>query len=315
MERILIIKLSAFGDIVQALGAIHDISSHHRDAKVILMTTPPFAGILRKCPWVDDVVADPRDPRWRLDRMWLLGRRLQQLDVSAVYDLQQVGRTAFYHRWLLRGKPWRVGGRERQHRIGGTDLAGRGAMERFAVQLAAAGIPVVHTLQPDPGWMVEDVTALLAKKNVTSPYVVLLPGSSAAHPAKRWPHYNSLARWFRERGRKVVTVPGPDELELCRSISGAAMLTEGNPFLTLFELAGVLHGAEFVVGNDTGPTHLAAHLGRPGLALFCSSHFRPERTGIQFSGFAWLEAESLEGLSFEKVRDRVAALLLNPSTA
>jgi len=310
MKRILIIKLSAFGDVVQAEGAVHDIRNHHRDAEIILMTTPPFREVMERCPWVDSVFIDRRESRWRLDKMAGLRDRLRKLGVSQVYDLQQVGRTAFYHRWFLRDVPWPVGGGDRKPRTSRL-RADTGAMDRFAGQLAGAGIPVLHTLQPDLGWMVEDSTPLLQAKNIDAPYVVLIPGSSAGHDdAKRWPHYDALAAWIRSRGKEVVTVPGPDELALCRSLTHATMLTDGKPFLTLFKLAGVLQQAEFIVGNDTGPTHLAAHLGRPGLALFSSRHYPPDRTGIQHSKrFSWLEAESLQDLSLEQVRERVAALL------
>lgn len=311
MKRILIIKLSAFGDVVQAEGAVHDIRNHHQDGEIILMTTPPFGELMEMCPWVDSVFIDRRESRWRLDRMVRLRNRLRKLDVSLVYDLQQVGRTSFYHRWFLPDVPWPVGGRSKR-RHNGTHFENKGAMDRFAVQLAEAGIPVLHTLKPNPCWMVEDITALLQAKKISQPYVVLIPGCSAGHDdAKRWPHYDALAAWLRSRGKEVVTVPGPDELDLCRSVTHSTMLTEGEPFLTLSELAGVLNQAEFIVGNDTGPTHLAAHLGRPGLALFSSRHFQPTRTGIQHSGFSWLEAESLRDLSFEKVRERIASLLIS----
>lgn len=305
MKRILIIKLSAFGDLVQAEGAIHDIRNHHQDAEIILMTTPSFRELMEKCPWIDSVVIDPRDSRWRLEKMLSLRTRLRKLAVTMVYDLQQVGRTAFYHRWFLPDVPWPVGGGD-MRRGSRPDLEHMGAMDRFAVQLAEAGISVQYTLRPDPGWMAADVAALLRAKNISRPYVVLIPGCSAGHDdAKRWPHYDSLAAWLRSEGKEVVTVPGPDELELCRSLTHATMLTEGAPFLTLCELAGVLRQAAFIVGNDTGPTHLAAHLGRPGLALFSSKHFPPARTGIQHSRFSWLAADFLRDLPFAEVREKI----------
>jgi ADP-heptose:LPS heptosyltransferase len=307
MDRILIIKLSAFGDVVQAEGAIHDISNQHPDAEIMVMTTPPFRELMQKCPWVDSVFIDRRESRWRLDKMAGLRSRLRKLAVKMVYDLQQVSRTAFYHRFLLNGVPWLGGGNTWLH--SNRELENKSMMDRFAVQLTAAGIRVQHTLKPELSWMAEDVTALLAAKNVTRPYIVFIPGSSAVHDDKRWPYYNELAARLRREGKDIVTVPGPDELELCRSLTQAKMLTEGDPYLTVFELAGVLKQAEFVVGNDTGPTHLAAHLGRPGLALFSSSHFQPTRTGIQHSRFSYAEADAVRDLSLATVQEKVLSLL------
>lgn len=306
-DRILVIKLSAFGDVVQAAGAIRDIRNHHPDDELIVMTTPAFREIMEKCPWADSVFIDARDSRWRLDKMAALRRRLQKLQVAAVYDLQQVGRTAFYHRFLLPSPRWIIGGcvRERKTRAYPEEM---GAMDRFAAQLNEIGIEAEHTLAPDLSWMTVDISHILATHAVRRPYVVLIPGSSAVHEKKRWPYYNELAAWFRNRGMLPVTVPGPEELELCRSLSQATMLTEGKPFLSLFELAGILKHADFIVGNDTGPTHLAAHLGRPGLALF-SGHFPPSRTGIQYSRFNWFETENLGDLSLQKVQAKAAAML------
>ncbi len=53
MADILIIKLSALGDLVQADGAIRDIRNFHPDDHLIVMTTPPYQRYMGRCPWVD----------------------------------------------------------------------------------------------------------------------------------------------------------------------------------------------------------------------------------------------------------------------
>ena len=79
-------------------------------------------------------------------------------------------------------------------------------------------------------------------------------------------------------------------------------------------LAGVLAGAKYVVGNDTGPTHLAAHLGTPGLALF-GSHTTAERTGIVRDRFGVIEVPDLAALSPQTVLERVRADLKDQSNS
>jgi ADP-heptose:LPS heptosyltransferase len=86
------------------------------------------------------------------------------------------------------------------------------------------------------------------------------------------------------------------------------MLVPKDGYHDYFILAGVARRAAYVVGNDTGPTHIAAHLGCRGLALY-GSHTPPLTTGIQHSRFNWLQAPQLEGLSFETVWGSVAAEL------
>lgn len=65
-EKILVIKLGAFGDVVQADGALRDIRAFHDDAEIILLTPPPFRKLMSQCPHVDRVLTDSRAPFWRI---------------------------------------------------------------------------------------------------------------------------------------------------------------------------------------------------------------------------------------------------------
>ena len=300
MTEILIVKLGAFGDVIQAEGALRDIRAHHPEARVTVLTRAPFRRILERCPWVDRVWVDENAPRWRLDRMWALRRRLRSGGFSRVYDLQNSARTAFYFRRLPSGTEWSgtAAGCSHPHRAPAPKSLP--SLERLAGQLSDAGVPVVHTPAPDLGWMAEDVSAVLARAGVAPPYAVLLPGSSARHPHKRWPAYGELARRLAARGHRVVTVPGPDEIGPCRALPATMLLDQGR-VLDFFQLAGVLRGASFVVGNDSGPTHLAAHLGGPGVALVGRSHLPARMTGIERPGFRALEMERLEELPLDTV--------------
>ena len=307
VQRILVIKLSALGDIVQAEGAMHDIRLHHPEAEITVMTTPPYRRLMERCPWVDRVLIDPRAGRWRLDRMLALRRRLRRQGFDLVYDLQQVGRTDFYYRWFLRGTPW-VGG-ARGCSVHCRRPADRCAADHFARCLDLAGVPVVHTRRCDVSWMADDVGDILAAAGLAAdPYVVLIPGASPEHLQKRWPYYRQLADLLRQAGRRVATVPGPGEVDLCREIGGEVLLEADGRALDIFRLAGVLKQAALVVGNDTGPTHIAVHLQRSGLALF-SNHIPPTFSGIQHGSFAWLQQADLRDLAVATVWQRLAPLL------
>lgn len=318
MERVLIIKLSAFGDIIQAAGAIHDIRCHHPTAIISLMTSPPYQRLLARCPWVDRLFIDPRESRFRLDKMLALRRRLRQEGFTMVYDLQQVGRTNFYYHWMLRDLAWLGDARGCSHYL--RRPADRCAADHFQLSLAQAGIATTHCLAGDVAWMADDVDELLRARQLTGDFIVLIAGGSAAHPEKRWPFYRELAAYLLSRGLRVVTMPGPDEMDLCRQIGGD-MLTGADGYLDQFQLAGVLRRAAFVVGNDTGPTHLAAHLRRPGLALF-SRHFPASCTGIQHTRFRWMESPDLNDLPLAAViaqveagRSAAAASAASPDTS
>ena len=147
-------------------------------------------------------------------------------------------------------------------------------------------------------------------QGVVSPFAVLISGASAGHDEKRWPYYDELGGLLRERGITPVAVPGPDEMELCRSYSNTVVLTDNGKFLNFFKLAGILKEAAFAVGNDTGPVHIAANLGIAGLSLY-SRHSAPTMTGIQHSRFSWIEVEDLAALTVEEVWAAVEARLLD----
>jgi ADP-heptose:LPS heptosyltransferase len=96
--------------------------------------------------------------------------------------------------------------------------------------------------------------------------VVLHPG--AGSPAKAWPGFGALAARLAAAGRPVVLTAGPGD-RLPRAEAGG----RGGPErvardLPLRRLAGLLAAARGFVGNDSGPTHLAAALGVPTVAVF-----------------------------------------------
>jgi ADP-heptose:LPS heptosyltransferase len=293
--RILVVKLGAFGDIVLADGALRDIREHHRDAHITLLTRKGFAPLLQRCPWVDTVVVDDNAPRWRIDRMLALRQRLHSGSFDAAYDLQNSRRSWFYRRWLSAGSPtWSI---ERQPRAIGCSVPAR-----HATQLRAAGITPHWCEQPAPDWIAT---------GVEHPFVVLLPGSSARHPHKRWPHYAGLASRLTGDGLLVASIPGIEEPGIAAGFDGIVLKRDGQ-VLTLPELAGVLQRAACVIGNDSGPTHLAACLGTPTVALFETASPARISTAIESRGAACLDASVVADITIERVLEAVQRQLGRP---
>lgn len=289
-DKVLVIKLGAFGDIVQADGALRDIRAFHPGAEIVLLTTPPFRKLMSRCPHIDRVLTDERAPLWKLGAWVRLAGMLRREAFTHAYDLQRQDRTALYHPLFLRHVAW--SGKTRGERP-------QSGLDGLAFQLRRSGVPTRHCLEPDVSWMADDMSALLRREGVRSPYVALIPGCSRRHPEKRWPYYAQLAEVLLLRGYDVVTAPGPDELDLVRSIPGHALLGPRG-FLDWFELAGVLKGACYVVGNDTGPSHVASCLGKAGMALF-GPHTSAQRTGIRRGAFDAIEVTDLAALSVDVV--------------
>ncbi len=289
-EPILVIKHGAFGDLVQADGILRDIRAFHPGAQITLLTAPAFRKLMSRCPHVDQVLTDARSPLWNIGEWLHLARQFKAGQFSKVYDLQNSDRTEFYRKLFFRHARWnglRVRGRQ------------AAALQGLVRQLQNDGIPTEHSLSPDVSWMADDMDAFLRAEGVRTPYIALIPGCAAKHPYKRWPYYGQLAAALLERGYDVVTAPGPDEIELAKSIPGHTLLGP-NGFLNWFELAGVLKGASLVVGNDTGPSHVASYLGKPGLVLF-GPHTSAALTGICHGSFQAIETDDLTTLTVETV--------------
>ncbi len=303
MGPILVIKLSALGDLVQVSGTIRDIREHHPDEHITIMTMPRYQRLMEKCPWVDDVLLDPRASRLNIPEMLKLRKRIRAGNFQRVYDLQQKSRTRFYYRFLFPHDVEWCGDIKGGLVYLKQDKVKTSAPERLARFLRLANIEVKHTLNNDVSWMADPVEDILSAVGLNGDYIVLIPGASAVHPEKRWPYFKELATRLEAQGYQVVTVPGPDELDLCKSIPGI-MLVPGEGYYDYFKLAGILKNASYVVGNDTGPTQIAANLGCRGLALY-SGFLAPERTGIQFSKLSWLQSEDLADLDVDDVYEQV----------
>jgi ADP-heptose:LPS heptosyltransferase len=297
-EKLLVIKHGAFGDLIQTDGALRDIRAGYPEAEIVLLTTPPYRRLMERCPHLDRILLDARAPIWRIGQNIRLVRSLRGEHFARVFDLQKSGRTERYRALLFRGVPWC--GRQAGPRP-------RSMIEGFAPQLEAAGVPARHSLRPDVSWMADDVSDLLAAAAVGADYIVLIPGCSVRHSYRRWPHYPALAQRLIELGHTVITAPGPDELELARSVPGTTLLGPDG-CLDLFQLAGVLRRARFVIGNDTGPSHLAACLGRPGLGLY-GPRSSSVRAGICRGRFEAIDAPDLDALSVDTVLKAVISRL------
>ncbi len=264
MNRILIIKLGALGDFVLAFGPFAGIRAAHPDAEITLLTTAPFAEFARVAPWFDRVVVDGRPRPWDLPGLLRLRRGLRGFDM--VFDLQTSDRSGWYF-WLAGRPAWSgiVRGCSHPHAN-----PGRNAMhtvERQREQLEMGGI----TQFPPPGmqWLTTAKPPPLVGGGEEN--AVLIPGAAPHRPRKRWPaeRFGELAAILAGRGLTPLVVGTAADARYAatiRAICPRAVDLTGRT--TLLDLGRTLAGAAVAIGNDTGPTHLAAALGTPTIALF-----------------------------------------------
>ena len=302
--RILVIKLGALGDIVQAMGPAAAIRLHHADAEVVLLTTDAFEGFLADAPYFDEIWVDAR-PRWR-DPLGLLRlrHRLRAAHFSRVYDLQTSDRSSFYYRlmgpgarpeWsgIARGAshPHDNPGRDRMHTV-----------DRQADQLRLAGIETVPA--PDFSWVVAGIDRF----ELPERYVVLVPGGAAHRPEKRWPadRFGALAQDLVGRGITPVIVGAAAERAAAAAIIArcpAARDLTGETSLS--EIVALGRRALWAIGNDTGPMHLLVAAGAPATVLY-SDASDPALTAPRGTRVAILRRPSLAELPVQEVAATLA---------
>jgi ADP-heptose:LPS heptosyltransferase len=268
--RILVIKLGALGDFVQALGPMAAIRRHHAGAHIVLLTAAPFARLARLSGYVDEVWVDERPPLWAPRRWLALRRRLREGRFQRVYDLQTSDRSGWYFRLMGPGaRPeWSGIARGCSHPHGNPRRNRLHTVERQAEQLRLAGIEPVPP--PDLAWARAD----LARFKLRQPYLLLVPGGAAHRPAKRWPveRYAALARAAAARGVTPVVLGLAGERGLARAIAAACPETVDLCGETrLEEIAALAREALAAVGNDTGPMHLVAAAGCSAVVLFSAA--------------------------------------------
>ncbi|MBY0429584.1 MAG: glycosyltransferase family 9 protein [Rhodospirillales bacterium] len=263
-HRILVIKLGALGDFVQAMGPFAAIRRHHPQAHVTLLTSKPYAALAEASPYFDDVWTDTRPKPWQLGRLLNLRAKLRRGRFDIVYDLQTSDRSAFYFR--LAGRPnWSGIARGCSHPHANPRRDDMHTIERQAEQLAMAGI--AGTPLPDLSWANADPGPL----GLPQRYAVLVPGGAAHRPAKRWPaeNYGTLAGILAASGLNPVllgTQAEAREIGIVQAACPQALSLMGRT--SFLDIAALGRNAALAVGNDTGPMHLLAAAGAPCLILF-----------------------------------------------
>lgn len=268
-RRILVIKLGALGDFVQALGPFAAIRRHHAGDRITLLTTQLYAPLAKASGYFDDVWIDERPPWWRLGSWWALKRRLDSGNFARIYDLQTSARSGRYFQLLARPKPeWNGIARGCSHPHTNPGRNFLHSIERQREQLGVAGIGDVPP--PDLSWIGGDAGAF----GLDSGFVLLAPGGSADRPAKRWPQtgYAALARGLADRGRQPVLIGAGGEAARNAAIQQACPCAVNLTGRTdLADLARLARAAAGAVGNDSGPMHLIAAAGCPSLVLFSAA--------------------------------------------
>jgi ADP-heptose:LPS heptosyltransferase len=277
MRRILILRRERLGDLITMLPAIERARALYPAAAFTWMVAPAYAGFVRQWGVADEV--------WAVGAWWraALARR-RHFDLALEFHADA--------RWVMVA-------RRQARRVAGYGIRGGAFWLDHEVEFPAwlsasgrnvwlveqaAGAPARRAwapqLRPRAAWL------KTAKGWDARGSVLVHPG--CGQPSKRWPesYWRQLITRVRERGWRVVLVGGPNDVELCRSLSAATSVPTTAGQTRWEALAGMVAEAATVVAPDTGVVHLAHALGTPAVALFGPTD--PAVWGYREAGYAAL---------------------------
>ena len=312
MSNILIIKHGSLGDIAQACGAIQDIFENHPDDQIHLLTTKPYYDLFKKNPNVSNVILDKRLSRLNLIYLYSLMKEIKKHSFSKVFDLQNSSRTSFYKKILFPKVGKEIWSSTETTLPEGTtkqDFDKDSVLERFDYQLKSSGVNTLYTTKPDFSWSLTDISQTKNSYGLDR-YIILFPFCSSHLSLKKWPYYNNLIQLIKEKFEnqfKIVVAPGPNEIKEASNINALCVLDNGKA-LDISQLASLIKDSSFVIANDTGPAHIAAHIGAKGLALF-GAHTTANKVSIERENFKAIQVSDLSKLSAGKVFERLKSSL------
>jgi heptosyltransferase-1 len=259
-QRLLVIRLSAFGDVIHTIPGVVALREALPETEIAWAVEPAYAELV-------EIVARVRAIRVSLKR-WSFARiaaaRRDVRGFSTAIDFQGLIKSALiarvsgardrygFARDVVREKPAALFVNKHA-----TIDRSKHVVE-WNVELARSFAPAIRRVpEVDFAPFAQDPSGELAR---FANRVVLLPG--AGKPGKQWP-VERFAELAKRIGGDALVVWGPGEEELARAIGA-----EVAPPTNFRQLAFVLRHAKLVIGADTGPLHLAAALRTPLIGLY-----------------------------------------------
>jgi lipopolysaccharide heptosyltransferase II len=289
LVKILILKPSSLGDVVQALPVLRLLKRHFPGSEIHWWIDSALAPLLEGDPDLAGVVLFERR-RWAAPRhwpeMWRSIRWLRQQAFDRVIDLQCLLRSGVFA-WLANGKlsigldEPREGGRGFYDLIVRRPSALTHAVDWYLGVLPLLGVPVDGDFQwlPERPALAESVRRKWPVERAR--WIVIQPGARWLN--KRWPaeSYAELVRLLGAANPELnfVILGGAEDRSLGAVIArvNATRCLDLAGGLSLPEMVEWIRLSKLMVTNDTGPMHIAAALGTPVVAVFGPTE--PRRTG------------------------------------
>jgi ADP-heptose:LPS heptosyltransferase len=304
-NNILIIKHGALGDLIQITNALKSIRHKYPESKITLLTDIKFKFFSDRIIFIDEIIYENRPSFLRIDEWLTIILKIARRNFNIVFDLQNSDRTSVYYFFirLFNSKViWsgnRKGGKYKYHPKNFESVP---IKDRIKNQLALMNIEIYDN--PDISWMLNKNIINLPNND----FVILLPGSSLEHKHKRWPaeKFAELANHLKERNiDSIILGQSHSEGEELKKIKLLAPKVIDFSNQDLDCLATTASKAIGAIGNDTGPTFIAAAAGCP-ITWLLSSHTDPNITQLLGSKVNTLKKDNISDITTDEVKNNLA---------
>ena len=235
-------------------------------------------------------------------------RKLKKIKFEKVYDLQNSSRTKFYKNILFKNSnfnTWSSSETTLPKNINQYEFDKNPVLDRFDHQLKFSGIQTKHTMKPDFSWSCSNIDQIKKDYSLEN-YIILFPFCSVHLIHKKWPHYNELINLMKNKFQdrfKIIIAPGPSEIIEANQIN-AICISDNGRALNISQLSSLISDSSFVIANDTGPAHMAAHLNAKGITLF-GKHTTAAKVSIERDNFKAIQVSDLSKLSANSVMEKI----------
>jgi heptosyltransferase I len=276
--RILIVRLSAVGDVIQTMPVACALRERFPEAFLAWAVQERAGSLLRGHKAIDELILLPRGWLKSPRGVWRLRRKLRELKFDVAIDVQSLTKSAVLA-WLS-GAKRRIGfgnpgGRElskwlNRERV---DPKATHVVDRYLELLRPLGIesPAVRFQVPEQEEDRRAAEETIGRMGLQGGFAIVNPG--AGWPSKLWPaeRYAAVARHLGDVWHlpTLVTWAGEAERILAEQVAEAAGgAGRVAPPTTLPQLAALARRARLFIGSDTGPLHLAAAVGTRCVGLY-----------------------------------------------
>ncbi len=286
-ERVLIVRMSAMGDVIQTTPLPRAIKAAQPDAHVTWVAQSPFASLLEHNPHIDELIAVPHR-KFRAAELVRAWWRIKQGDFTVAIDPQGLLKSAGVT-WMSEA-PLRIGKEEARE---AADFAYNEIIperwdqtyvsQRYLELCEPLGasrddyVPEIFLVEEDFG----PTNELFGVEGLNGPRPVIALAPFAAEARKEWPieHWVRLGDTLAEQLDARIIIPGSaKERERAEALAAAmkrpALVFAGKT--NMREAAAFLSRLDLFVGGESGLTHMAFAVGTP---LTCIVGPTPLRNG------------------------------------